>query len=124
MVLDNEKARTFDCSTCDLALQVRRNCNNQYEESIIKLNETVYKQCPRSLITNQREYRFLVDMYFECKEQHRWPYPGSLMEQTAFAIELFDYIDGIVNTYRNRKLKEQEAQLKKSQNQANSKSKN
>lgn len=123
MVLDNEHARTLDCSTCDYNLQYKRNCSGNYEPTVIKLNEKIYRQCPRSIIFNQRECRFLVDLYFECKDNKNWPYPGSVMNQTAFTVELFDFIESIVNTYRNRKQKEQDAQLKKSNNVSKSKAK-
>lgn len=121
MVLDSDKARTYDCPSCDYNLQYKRNCSNYYEETTIVLNDNIYKQCPRSILFNQREYRYLVDLYFDCKDNKRWPYPGSSINQTAFTQELFDFIDGIVNTYRSKKQKEQEAQLKKSQSKTNSK---
>jgi hypothetical protein len=123
MVLDSTKARTYDCETCDISLQFKRNCSNHYEKTNIVLNDNLYSQCPRSIIFNQRELRYLVDVYFDCKENKKYPYSGSLMQQTAFTQELFDYIDGIVNTYRNKKQKEQEAQLKKNQTSSSSKSK-
>lgn len=123
MVLDAEHARTLDCSTCDYNLQINRNCSNFYEPCVIKLNDKIYRQCPRSLIFNQREARYLVDLYFECKQDKRWPYPGSIMEQTAFTSELFDFIDGIVNTYRNKKHKEELAQIKSQTNKTSKKTK-
>jgi hypothetical protein len=123
MVLDSEKARTYDCENCDIALQVNRNCSNHHSPTTIKLNDSIYRQCPRSLIFNQREYRYLVDLYFDCKENKRYPYPGSAVQQTAFTQDLFDYMDGIVNIYRNKKQKESEASLKKSQQAAKSKAK-
>jgi hypothetical protein len=123
MVLDSEHARTFDCSNCDYNLQFNRNCSNYYTPTIIRLNDEIYRQCPRSLISNQRELRYLVDLYFDCRNNTRLPYNASFMDQTAFAQELFDYIDGIVNTYRNKKQKEQEAQFKKSQQTTGKKTK-
>lgn len=123
MVLDHEKARTYDCQTCDYNLQIKRNCTNYYEPQTMVLNDEKYTQCPRSLLFNQRELRYIVDLYFECKDNKTWPYPGSSLDQTAFTHDVFDYIDGIVNTYRNKKQKEQEAQLKKSQQKTNSKTK-
>lgn len=117
MVLDNEKARTYDCETCDIALQVNRNCSNIYSPTVIKLNDSIYRQCPRSLIFNCREERYLVDMYFDCKDKQTFPAPGSLVDQTAFTQDLFDFIDNIVNTYRNKKQKEHEQQVKKQSTQ-------
>ena len=121
MVLDSEKARTFDCNTCDYNLQIKRNCSNYYESTNIVLNDQLYKQCPRSLLTNQRELRYLVDLYFECKQNKTWPYPGSSINQTAFTHEFFDYIDSIVNIYHNKKAAEQAAEIKKSQSKSTSK---
>lgn len=119
MVLDSDKARTFDCDNCDFALQVNRNCSNVYEPTVIKLNDTIYRQCPRSLIFNHREERYLVDVYFDCKDKGVFPAPGSLIDQTSFTQDLFDYIDGIVNTFRSKKQKEHEASIKKQSQQNN-----
>lgn len=118
MVLDSDKARTFDCITCDYNLQLKRNCSNHYTETKIVMNDRLYSQCPRSLLFNQKELRYLVDLYFECKENKCWPYPGTVLQQTAFTLELFDFIETIVNTYRNKKHKEQQAQIKKSNTDA------
>lgn len=115
MVLDNEKARTFNCQECDYQLQFKRNCGGKYEKSTIILNQEAYEQCPRSIITNQRELRYLVDMYFECRENKNYPIAGSIYNQTAFTVELFDFIDDIVNNYKNRKHQEQQALIKKNQ---------
>ncbi len=109
MVLDNEKSRTFDCSTCDYNLQLNRNCSNYYTPTKIILNDNLYEQCPRSMIFNHRDDRFLVDLYFECKENKCYPNQGTIVDQTAYVKDLFDYIDGIVNKYRAKKLSEQNA---------------
>lgn len=114
MVLDSEKSRTFNCDECDLALQVNRNCSNYYSPTIIKLNNEVYRQCPRSMIFNKREERYLVDLYFSCKDNKTFPFPGSAHQQTAYCIELFDYIENIVNIHQIKKHKEQEQQFNKS----------
>lgn len=117
MVLDNEKARTFDCLKCDYNLQINRNCSNLYSPTKIILNQNLYPQCPRSLIMNHKEVRYLVDLYFECRENKNYPLPGSIYNQTAFTTELFSFIDDIVNNYKNRKHQEQLNQAKKSQDQ-------
>ena len=114
MVLENEKARTFNCTECDYNLQFKRNCNNKYEPTKIILNQNLYQQCPKSLIVNHREERYLVDLYFECRENKNYPIAGSIYDQTAFTVELFDFIDGIVNIYKNRKHQEQQNLLNKS----------
>jgi hypothetical protein len=112
MVLDNEKARTFNCNECDYNLQIRRNCGNHYEKVNIILNQNLYNQCPRSITTNHKDLRYLVDLYFECRENKNYPIPGSIYNQTAFVTDLFDFIDDIVNNYRNRKHQEQLNQAK------------
>jgi hypothetical protein len=112
MVLDNEKARTFDCQNCDYNLQFNRNCCNYYEPAKIILNDKLYPQCPRSITFNYREDRFLVDLYFECKENKCYPSPGTIIDQTAYVRDYFDFIDGIVNKYRAKKLQEQESKNK------------
>lgn len=120
MVLDPEKGRTFNCESCDYNLQINRNCQNQYKSTIIKLNDNIYKQCPRSLLLNCREEKYLVDMYFDCKHNKIYPFPGSSFQQTAFTQDLFDFIDGIVNNYQIKKLAEQKAQQAKSNKTAES----
>jgi hypothetical protein len=114
MVLENKKARTFDCQECDYNLQIQRNCNNQYSPAKIILNQNLYTQCPKSIISNNRELRYLVDTYFECRENKNYPIPGSIYNQTAFTVELFDFLDDIVNNYRNRKHQEQLNQVNQS----------
>ena len=113
MVLDHEKSRTYNCNTCDYNLQINRNCSNYYSKTNIKLNDNLYRQCPRSFIFNKREEKFLVDLYFECKDLKIYPAPGSIASQTAFTKELFDYIDELVNIYRVRKDKEHQAKINK-----------
>lgn len=114
MVLDSDKARTFNCKECDYNLQLNRNCNNQYHPTNIILNQTLYNQCPRSITMNNKELRYLVDLYFECRDNKNYPIEGSIHNQTAFTVELFDFIDDIVNNYRNRKHQEQLNQAKQS----------
>lgn len=114
MVLDYEKSRTFDCQTCDLSLQINRNCSDFYSKTTIKLNDQIYRQCPRSMVFNKREERYLVDLYFDCKESKIYPFAGSQHQQTAYCIELFDYIESIVNIKRIKQQKENEQQFNKS----------
>jgi len=114
MVLESIKARTFNCQECDYNLQIQRNCNNAYSPTKIILNQNLYAQCPKSIITDQRELRYLVDTYFECRENKNYPIPGSIYNQTAFTVELFDFLDDIVNNYRNRKHQEQQNQINQS----------
>lgn len=114
MVLDSERAKTFDCSSCDYALQVNRNCLNRYSDTKIILNQVLYKECPRGMILNKREERFLVDLYFDCKNKNIYPHFGSEINQTAYCIDLFDFIGGIVNKYQERIAKEQKSKEQKS----------
>ena len=116
MVLDPDKARTYDCSNCDYNLQINRNCCNYYNPAKIVLNDTLYSQCPRSVIFNKREERYLVDLYFECKENKCYPSPGTIVDQTAYTTDLFDFIDGIVNKYKAKKLQEQNAKTNPTNN--------
>ena len=101
MALD-EKSRAYNCHECDINLQVKRNCNNQYDPAKIVLNNEFYEQCPKSLLLNQSEIKFLVNVYFECKELKRYPEPGTSLDQTGFTIELFSFIDEIVNNFNKR----------------------
>lgn len=112
MVLDGEKSRTFDCYTCDYNLQLARNCQDQYQKVIIQLNKEVYRECPKGIILNKREEKFLVDLYFDCKNRNIYPYPGSEVNQTAYCKDLFDTIDVIVNKYQERIANEQKSKNK------------
>jgi hypothetical protein len=46
--------------------------------------------------------RYLVNMYFDCKEKNIYPFPGGPGQQTLFTIELFNLLDGIVADTRRR----------------------
>lgn len=115
MALDSEKTKAFDCKNCDYSLQVNRNCLNRYSPAVIKLNNEIYRECPRGLILNKREEKFLVDLYFDCKNKNIFPYPGSEVNQTAYCKSLFDHIDEIVNKYQERIRNEQKSKEQKSQ---------
>ena len=100
------------CVVTKKNLQIKRNCCGYYEKANNMLNGNLYPSCPRSVIFNQRESRYLVDLYFECKENKCYPAPGTIYDQTAYTCDLFDFIDVIVNKYRAKKLAEQEAKNK------------
>ena len=107
MVLDYEKSRTFDCHECDYNLQYKRNCLNRYEPAKIILNDELYEQCPKSFLINNRELKFLVDLYFECRDSKTYPEPGTMANQTAFTMGLFEFIDPIVNNYHRKQHQKQ-----------------
>lgn len=58
--------------------------------------------------------RRLVDLYFECRDAKRLPFPGSMMEQSAFTEDAFSYLDQIVSEYlskENERLEQERAKL-------------
>lgn len=57
------------------------------------LNNQVYTRCPRAIYLESTEARYLVNVYFSCLKSKTFPYPGSSVEQTAFTVELFDFLD-------------------------------
>jgi hypothetical protein len=46
--------------------------------------------------------RYLVGVYFECRNHTTYPAPGSWGEQTAFTGQLFDFLDNVVADTRAR----------------------
>lgn len=57
--------------------------------------------------------RYLFDIYNECRESKTLPAKGTILEQTYFTKEVFDFIDNIVATKRIKDHKKQLAEYKK-----------
>lgn len=94
-------------------MQVLRNCGGRHNKAIIKVNQKVYRECPRALCFGRKEEEYLVSLYFDCRENKTWPYGASLARQTSYTKYLFDFLDGIVGEFRERQHKEFEQQAKK-----------
>jgi len=108
LALDYNKSKAFNCSNCDKGLQSLRNCGGIYKKkSLIDVNGTIYRECPRSLAFNSYSEEFIVSLYFDCKENRVWPHGGSMNDQTSYCVELFNFLDSIVNVYREREHKKQ-----------------
>jgi len=52
-----------------------------------------------------RQDEFLVDLYFDCRDSKIYPHPGSMVDQTAYTIELFKYLDDLSSEYISREAK-------------------
>lgn len=50
----------------------------------------------------------MVRLYLECRRTNTYPSPGGPMHQTAFAMDLFDYLDHIFEDQRE-KIKRQQS---------------
>ena len=46
---------------------------------------------------------FIISLYNRCRKHRCLPYPGSLLEQPAWLMGLFDAIDAAVDEHRRRK---------------------
>lgn len=56
--------------------------------------------------------QYLVRLYWECRENKLLPAPGGPGDQTHFAMELFEFLDGIVGEARKRAHDEAKAKSK------------
>lgn len=119
LALDNKQAKSLDCNSCDYKTQRLRNCGGNYSKAIIKVNESVYRECPRSITFNNNSASFLISLYFDCRENKFLPFEGSLASQTAYLKDAFDFMDGIVNTYKERIQNEHEREMKKMSKKGN-----
>lgn len=77
------------------------------------LNGQLFTRCPKSDYVNNHELLFLVQTYLECRESKTLPAPGSWFDQTAYATELFIFLDEHVGTYKDRMMAEHEREMKK-----------
>ncbi len=109
MVLDPSASR-FSCGPCTATEQLLRNCSGKGKPAKIFLNGGLYTRCPRAIYLESRAEQFLVELYFSCKNMGGWPVSGGFLNQTAFTVQLFNYINGVVIETQNRQ--EKEAQRK------------
>ena len=77
------------------------------------VNGQKYDKCPRSLTFNLHIESYMASMYFECRENNRLPFGQSMLENTAYCKELFDFLDSIVNQYRAKEEEKQKALIDK-----------
>ncbi len=83
-------------------MQTLRNCSGTGTPAKIELNHNFYNRCPKAIYLENVEARALVNMYFDCKNMNMYPYPGGPMTQTAFTIELFNFLDNVVAESRQK----------------------
>jgi hypothetical protein len=77
-------------------MQALRNCNGRGRPARVELNHQIYQRCPRAIYLESVEARYLVSLYFDCRQTNTFPAPGGPLAQTAFTIELFEYLDSVV----------------------------
>lgn len=118
MAVDTLKAAAFDCRKCDKPSQKHRNCHGSYPKATNLLNHSIYTQCPKALWLGSKTERNLFALYIDCRESKTLPDPGSLLDQTAFTSELFNYLDGLMAEYRAKKAKEKEEEVARARKEA------
>lgn len=111
-VLDHAKFKAFACESCDRPSQILRNCDGRGKDALNLLNGAVYKRCPKGLWLAARAERELVHLYIECREMKVWPDQGTMMDQTAFTVELFGFLDPLMSEWRHKKQVDHEAAMK------------
>lgn len=94
-------------------MQALRNCSGRGTPAKNILNGELYRRCPRAISLESTAARYLVNLYFDCRNSNTHPAPGGPMAQTAFAVDLFNYLDGIVADTRRRREAEAAAKNKK-----------
>lgn len=99
-----------------MALQGLRNCGGRFGEKAktpMIVNGSLYKSCPRSLCFDKIQEQFILGLYFDCTDKKTYPYGTSKLQNTAFLMECFDFIEEIVNTYKRKQDEKMEKDLKK-----------
>lgn len=112
MSVDPEKAAQLICGDCTGGLQRLRNCNGKGSPAKIDLNNRLYTRCPRAIYLESYEARYLWNLYVQCKETKCMPAPGAALSQTAFAVELFSYLDSLHNEHNAQLRKKAEKKSK------------
>lgn len=79
-----------------------RNCSGEGRPSKIILNNQLYARCPMATYLENPDARYYVNLYFDCRKLNTLPAEGGPLAQTAFVMELFDYLDGIVAETQER----------------------
>lgn len=89
-----------------------RNCDGSYPDPAKNfVNKTVFPSCPRYVAMTDHEARFLVELYLDCRESKTLPFPGSIVQQTAFSVEVFEFLDGMRIDAENDRIKEQNRKM-------------
>lgn len=114
LYLDHKQSRNIKCESCDLGLQKLRNCGGRFNRpALIKINDEIYRECPRSITLGKYEFRYIVELYLDCRENKTWPNPGTMRNQTAYCVDVFQYIDGIINEKRSKEYDSQMREINK-----------
>lgn len=62
---------------------------------------------------DNNEARFIVELYLDCRESRVLPMPGSLMEQTSFTFDIFNFLDSSVAEWKEAEHKKAMDKIKK-----------
>lgn len=113
LALDYERAARLDCGTCDRGLQKLRNCSGQGSPAKVELNGKFYPRCPRAIALESFEGRYLVGLYFECRETNMYPFPGGYSNQTAYFGEVLNFLDTEVGQHKLKQARQQRAEAER-----------
>ena len=116
LALDSKQNAKLNCDDCDIGLQKLRNCGGVFREkskSPIKVNEKIYWQCPKSMTFNRKRESQIFNLYMTCKDNNTFPYGSEPMKQTAYCLDAFRFLDGLISDYHSRMEKKQKAEMDK-----------
>jgi len=120
LYLDHKQARNLKCNACDIGLQKIRNCGGRFNKpALIKINDEIYRQCPRSYILGNYELKYLTELYFDCRENKVWPFKGTMRDQTAYCVDFFQYADSLISEKRAKEYDRQMLDIEKAKQKAN-----
>lgn len=114
-MLDGKKSNEFNCGSCSPQEQALRNCSGKGAPAKILLNHRLYTRCPKAIYLDNITSRIMVEIYFECRKNGTYPAEGSWMKQTAYCVELFNFLDNIVaeTDYKNMQQSQRAAKATK-----------
>lgn len=91
-------------------MQALRNCSGTGKPARVELNGSLYSRCPRAIYLESIESRAVVRLYLECRKTNTYPSPGSALQQTAYAMDVFGYLDDV---FAEQRAKTSTQQIKK-----------
>lgn len=74
-------------------MQRLRNCSGKGSPAKVELNNHLYTRCPKAEYLESYEARYLFNLYRQCKDAQVLPAEGGALNQTAFAVAVFAYLD-------------------------------
>lgn len=83
-------------------MQKLRNCSGKGSPAKIFLNGRVYSRCPMAISLENLSARYLVNLFFRCRDMGQYPADGGPLAQTAFTVELFSFIKAELAEHEKR----------------------